>query len=73
MKDSGARLFLKGEYYYRHLGELSLSLSVAKTIVDADWRDYLEGTRAISRTIGHVPKVGIVAFGVSIRTPVKGA
>jgi hypothetical protein len=60
--DSGARLFLKGEYYYRHIGELAVSLCVAKTIADVDWREYLEGTRTISRGFGHVPKVGVVAF-----------
>ena len=62
MDDSGARFFLKGEYYYRHVGELCVSLCVAKTITDADWREYLEGTLAISRTFGHVPRVGIVRF-----------
>jgi hypothetical protein len=60
--DSGARLFLDGEYYYRHIGPLCLSLSVAKTITDVGWREYLEGTRAISRKFGHLPKVGVAAF-----------
>lgn len=60
--DSGGRLFLDGTYYYRHSGPLCVSLCVAKMISDVDWREYLEGTRVISRELGHPPRVGLVAF-----------
>jgi hypothetical protein len=60
--DSGARLFLNGEYYYRHVGDLCVSLCVAQTISDVGWREYLEGTLIISKQFGRFPKVGAVAF-----------
>lgn len=62
MSDSGPRLFLNGEYYYRHVGELCVSLCVAETISDAGWREYLDSTLVISKEFGHFPKVGVVAF-----------
>ena len=62
MIDSGPKLFLNGGYYYRHLGQLSLNLSVAKTITDAGWHEYLEGTFALSREFHEAPKVSLVAF-----------
>jgi hypothetical protein len=60
--DSGSRLFLGGQYYYRHTGPLCLSLCVAQVITDAGWREYLEGTLEISRKLGGPPRVGVVAF-----------
>jgi hypothetical protein len=60
--DSGARLFLDGEYYYRQIGELAVNLCVAKTITDAGWREYLEGSLATSKELGRGPKVSLAAF-----------
>jgi hypothetical protein len=62
MIDSGARLFLDGEYYYRQLGELAINLSVAKTMTDAGWKECLEGSLAISKTLGMGPKVSLAGF-----------
>lgn len=60
--DSGPHLFLSGEYYYRQLGQLSLNLCVARTITEAGWLEYLEGSLAISRKSGSVPRVSLAAF-----------
>jgi hypothetical protein len=62
MIDSGARLFLDGEYYYRQMGELAVNLCVAKTITDAGWNEYLEGSLATSKRLGRGPRVSLAAF-----------
>jgi hypothetical protein len=60
--DSGPKFFLAGEYYYRQIGELAVNLCVAKTITDAGWLEYLEGSLAISKSLGGGPKVSLAAF-----------
>lgn len=60
--DSGARLFLDAEYYYRQMGELAVNLCIAKTITDAGWNEYLEGSLATSKRLGRGPRVSLAAF-----------
>jgi hypothetical protein len=62
MADSGVQFFLHGENYYRQLDELVINLCVARTISDADWIEYLEGTLRLARKIGRMPRAAMVNF-----------
>ena len=62
MSDSGAHLFMSGQFYYRHMDELGLSVCAVKELTDAYWREYLEGAHAISKKHGVVPKVTAIHF-----------
>jgi hypothetical protein len=60
--DTGPQILLGGSLYYRQLDDLSISLSVAKTITDAEWLEYLERTTRLARQIGRMPKATMAAF-----------
>ena len=60
--DSGPRLFVGGELYYRQLDDLALNLCIAAKIANEDWLEYLEVTLSIARELNHSPIVSIVAF-----------
>jgi hypothetical protein len=59
MVDSGARLFCDGKMYFRQLDQLTINLSVARSIDDADWLSFLEDTLAISRDLRIYTKVSL--------------
>ena len=58
--DSGAQFFCGGEMYFRQLHELTLTVSIAKTISDEDWAAYLEGTLAITKRCGLAANVSLL-------------
>jgi hypothetical protein len=60
--DSGPRLFLGGEFYYRQLDDLALNLCVAAKIANEGWLEYLGVILSIAREFGHSPIVSIVEF-----------
>jgi hypothetical protein len=60
--DSGPHYFLRGQYYYRQLGELALNLSSAREIDDTGWLEYLSVTLSITRKLGIRPKGSIAYF-----------
>ena len=62
MSDSGAHLFMSGQCYYRHVDELAFSVCAARQLTDAYWREFLEGTYALSKKHGSLPKVTAVTF-----------
>ena len=53
---------MSGQFYYRHIDDLALSVCAAKELTDAYWREYLEGAHAISKKHGGVPKVTAIHF-----------
>jgi hypothetical protein len=63
--DTGPHFYLNGEHYYRQIDDLSLNICVARTIVDADWADFLEGSRQLSRKLRREPKVIVACFAYS--------
>jgi hypothetical protein len=62
MIDSGAQLYLQGGCYYRQIGDLALSYSVAPSISDEDWREYLKGGLFWTRKLGAQPRVSLAMF-----------
>ena len=46
--------------YFRQLGELTLTVSIAKSITDEDWTSYLEGTLAIAKGFGLAANVSLI-------------
>jgi len=46
--------------YYRQLSELTVTVSIAKTISDQDWTAYLEGTLAIAKGFGLAANVSLL-------------
>jgi hypothetical protein len=46
--------------YFRQLNELTLTVSIAKTITDEDWTAYLEGTLAIAKGFGLAANVSLL-------------
>jgi hypothetical protein len=62
LSDSGAHLFMSGQFYYRHVDDLGLSVCAVRDLTDAYWREYLEGAHALSKKQGGVPKVTVIHF-----------
>jgi hypothetical protein len=62
MSDSGAQLYLNHSCYYRQIGDLSMSYSVAQTISDEEWKEYLQGGLFWTKKIGAQPRVSLAAF-----------
>jgi hypothetical protein len=62
VSDTGPHFYLHGEHYYRQIDELSMNICVAKSIVDADWNDFLEGSVRLGRLLGRKPKVIVASF-----------
>jgi hypothetical protein len=60
--DSGAHLFMSGQFYYRHIDDLALSVCAVEQLTDARWREYIEGSHALSKQRGSVPKVTAIFF-----------
>jgi SpoIIAA-like len=58
--DSGARWFCKGKMYFRQLDQLTINVSTARTIDDADWLTFLEDTLAISRSLRISTRVSMI-------------
>jgi hypothetical protein len=60
--DTGPQIMLGGSLYYRQLDDLALTISVAKTITDAGWLEFLQNTLRLARKIGRIPKVTMASF-----------
>ena len=62
MLDSGALLLMSGQFYYRQLGELAISICAAREITDDHWRDFHEGSHGLTKKHGRSPKVSAITF-----------
>ena len=62
MLDSGALLFMSGQFYYRQLDDLAISICAAREITDDYWREFHEGSHALTKKIGRSPKVSAITF-----------
>ena len=60
--DTGPHLYMNGQYYYRQVDDLSMNISVVKSISDAEWSDFLENSVRFARLLGRKPKVIVAAF-----------
>ena len=60
--DSGAHLFMAGQYYYRQLDDLAVNICAVHDLTDAQWREYLEQSLAVSKKLGAAPKVSAIIF-----------
>ncbi|HMJ55349.1 MAG TPA: STAS/SEC14 domain-containing protein [Polyangiaceae bacterium] len=60
--DSGARWFCGDKMYFHQLDELTINVSTARNMEDADWLSFLEGTLAISRSLRVATKVSICSL-----------
>jgi hypothetical protein len=60
--DTGPLLFMEGQLYYRQLEDLALTLCVTKTITDAQWSEFLDGSLRRTSKIGRMPKVTMAMF-----------
>jgi hypothetical protein len=58
--DSGAHWFCSGKMYFRQLDELTINVSTARTIDDADWVTFLGDSLAISRKLRVATKVSLI-------------
>lgn len=62
VSDTGPHFYLNGEHYYRQIDELSMSICVAKNIVDREWTDFLQQSLRLGRLLGRKPKVIVASF-----------
>jgi hypothetical protein len=60
--DSGALLFMAGQFYYRQLNDLAISICAAREITDEYWREFHEGSHAVTKKLAHSPKVSAITF-----------
>jgi hypothetical protein len=60
--DTGYRLYVGGECYYRQIDSLAMSLCVAKVMTDDQWDEYVLGGYEMTRKHGSFPKVSMAAF-----------
>lgn len=62
---------MAGAQYYRQIDDLALSLCVARTITDAHWREFLEGSVRLSKELGHHANVTITSFVHAYPNPLQ--
>jgi hypothetical protein len=60
--DSGALLFMAGQFYYRQLNDLAISICAAREITDDYWREFHEGSHAVTKKLARSPKVSAITF-----------
>jgi hypothetical protein len=60
--DSGALLFMAGQFYYRQLDDLAINICAAREITDEYWREFHEGSHAVTKKLAHSPKVSAITF-----------
>jgi hypothetical protein len=62
--DSGAALFMSGQFYYRQLDDLAISICGAHELTDEYWREFHEGSHALTKKLAHSPKVSAITFAL---------
>ena len=53
---------MSGQFYYRHLDDLAISICAAKELTDPHWREFHGGSHAVSKELGTSPKVSAITF-----------
>jgi hypothetical protein len=53
---------MSGQFYYRQLDDLAISICAARELTDEYWREFHEGSHALTKKVARSPKVSAITF-----------
>jgi len=53
---------MAGQFYYRQLDDLAISICGTRELTDEDWREFHEGSHALTKKLARSPKVSAITF-----------
>ena len=53
---------MSGQFYYRQLGDLAISICAARELTDAYWREFHESSYAVTKQHSVLPKLSAITF-----------